>query len=199
MSCAPHQSEMLKFWKKEKSEMGFLHLMITHYFFWTYPKNVELVVLQFGLLFCKHYLQGNELWYWPKKIAALKESKILFNEHIFQDDTAHLALSVDGVNFVAWEKKHATLNNDPAYYDHKHNCCGYKYEIALEVYFDQIAWIKGPIRCGKGDHDVFHKDGLQEKMGSTPDNQNGYCQQWLQDGCQGRAYILVYTQSFEFW
>jgi hypothetical protein len=44
---------------------------------------------------------------------------------------------------VAWEKKHATLNKDPAYYNHKHNRCGYRYEIALKVYFDQIAWIKG--------------------------------------------------------
>jgi hypothetical protein len=130
---------------------------------------LELVVLQFGgLLFCEHYLQGNELWYWPKKIAALKESKILFNECLFQDDTAHLALSVDGVNFAAREKKHATLNKDPAYYNHKHNHCDYKYEIAFEVYFDQIAWIKGLSEYGKGDHDVFQEDGLQEKMGSTP-------------------------------
>jgi hypothetical protein len=42
--------------EKEKSEKGFLHFMIAHYFLWTYPKNVELVVSQFGLLFCKHYL-----------------------------------------------------------------------------------------------------------------------------------------------
>jgi hypothetical protein len=90
--------------EKKKPEKGFLHFMIVHYFLWTYPKNVELMVLQFGLLFCECYLQGNELWYWPKKIAALKESKILFNEHIFQDGTAHLALSV-GVKFGGMGKE----------------------------------------------------------------------------------------------
>ena len=154
--------------EKEKSEKGFLHFMTAHYFLWTYPKNVELMVSQFGLRVCERYLQGNELWYWPKKIAALKESKIIWHSRLNDGNTAHMAVSVDGVNHAAWEKKHPTLNKDPAYYDHKHHCCGYKYEIALEVYFEQIAWIKGPIRCGKGDRDIFRDDGLRELLMSTP-------------------------------
>ena len=53
-------------------------------------------------------------------------------------------------------------------YDHKHNSCGFKYEIALRIYEPKIVSINGPIRCGKGDCDVFREDGLKEKMRSTP-------------------------------
>jgi hypothetical protein len=52
--------------EKEKSENGFLHFMIAHYFFWTYPKNVVVLVVRWccslGCNFCEHYLQGSELW-----------------------------------------------------------------------------------------------------------------------------------------
>jgi hypothetical protein len=36
------------------------------------------------------------------------------------------------------------------------------------IYEPKIVWIKGPIRCGKGDCDIFQDDGLKENMGSTP-------------------------------
>ena len=36
------------------------------------------------------------------------------------------------------------------------------------TYQTKIVWLKGPIRCGKGDCDVFREDGLKEKLGSAP-------------------------------
>jgi hypothetical protein len=47
------------------------------YFLWTYPKNVLLVVTQFGFEACECYLQGKELWCLPTKIAAMKKEKIV--------------------------------------------------------------------------------------------------------------------------
>ena len=94
---------------------------------WTYPKNVKLVKSQFKI--CLRYLQSDDLWYWPKKIHALKEKKIVWPADLDNHYTEILAISVDGVNFRSWEKKHPTLNKDPEFFDHKHNSCGFKYEI----------------------------------------------------------------------
>jgi hypothetical protein len=69
------------------------------------------------------------LWYWAKKIGALKDKKIIWSSELNKHDTAIIALSVDGVNYRSWEKKHPSLNKDPDFYDHKHNSCGFKYEI----------------------------------------------------------------------
>jgi hypothetical protein len=60
------------------------------------------------------------------------------------------------------------LNKDPSFYDHKHISCGFKYEIGVLIYEPKIAWIKLPIKCGKGDHGIFQDNGLKEKLGSTP-------------------------------
>jgi hypothetical protein len=152
--------------EKETSEKGFKRYMLAHFHLWSYPKNVNLMKTRFKI--CKRYLEGKELWYWPTKIGALKDKKIVWSSDLNSYDTAIIALSVDGVNYRSWEKKHPTLNKDPSFYDHKHNSCGFKYEIGVMIYEPKIAWIKGPIRCGKGDHDIFRDDGLKEKLGSTP-------------------------------
>jgi hypothetical protein len=152
--------------KEEKSVKGFKRFMIAHFFLWTYPKNVNLMKTQFKI--CKRHLEGKELWHWPRKIGALKGLKIVWSPDLDSHDTEIIAISVDGVNYSAWEKKHLTLNKDPAFYDHKDNSCGYKYEIGLRIYEPEIAWILGPVRCGKGDGSVFQEDGLKDKLASTP-------------------------------
>jgi len=154
--------------KREKSEKGFIRYLAAHFFLWTYPKNIVIMVTQFRLLICERYLEGKELWRWPKKIAVLKSLKIVWRDRLNDGSTAHLALSVDGVNQASFEKKHPRYNKNQPYYDHKSNGCGFKHEIALEVYHDQIAWIKGPFRAGKHDNVVFGEDGLKEKLRSTP-------------------------------
>jgi hypothetical protein len=152
--------------EKEKTEKGFKRYMIAHFFLWAYPKNANLTKTRFKI--CRRYLEGNELWYWPTKIGALKATKIVWSQDLDSHNTEIIAISVDGVNYSAWEKKHPTLNKDPAFYDHKHNSCGYKYEIGLRIYEPKIAWIKGPVRGGKGDRDIFREDGLKDKLASTP-------------------------------
>ena len=152
--------------ENEKSEKGFKRFMIAHFFLWNYPKNVRLMKSRFGI--CLRYMQGKELWQWPNKIAALKSKKIVWPADLNSHNSEIIAITVDGVNYAAWEKKHPTLNKDPEFFDHKHNCCGFKYEIALLIYEAKIAWINGPIRCGKGDCDVFWDDELKEKLESTP-------------------------------
>ena len=157
--------------EKEKSEQGFKRFMIAHYYLWMYPKNVKNLKRRFNI--CLRYLQGSELWYWKRKIAALIKKVVVWSPELDSDETEIMAISVDCVNFRAWEKKHPTLNKDPKFYDHKHNSCGFKYEIALRVYEPKFAWIKGPIRCGKGDREVFKEDGLREKMRSGHGNKMG--------------------------
>ena len=155
--------------KKEMTERGFIRFMLAHYFLWTYPKNVELMVSQFGFEVCERYMQGGELWYWPKKIAAMKKEKIVWRSPLNQDDTAQIPISVDGVNFAAWEVKHPTLNKDSSHFDHKHNCCGFKYEIGLEIYSSQIAWINGPKKAGKNDKTIFQeRNGLKDRLADGP-------------------------------
>jgi hypothetical protein len=63
---------------------------MAHYFLWTYPKNILLVVTQFGFKACEHYLQGKELWHWPTKIAAMKKEKIVWRSQLDQGDTAQI-------------------------------------------------------------------------------------------------------------
>jgi hypothetical protein len=152
--------------EKETSEKGFKRYMLSHFYLWSYPKNVNLMKTRFKI--CKRYLEGKELWYWPTKIGALKDKKIVWSCDLDSNATAIIALSVDGVNYRTWEKKHPTFNKDSGFFDHKHNSCGLKYELGLMIYEPKIAWIRGPIRCGKGDRDVFREDGLKEKLESTP-------------------------------
>jgi hypothetical protein len=94
--------------------------------------------------------------------------KIVWSPDLDSHDTEIIAISVDGMNYLALEKKHPTLNKDPAFYDHKHNSCGYKYEIGLRIYEPEIACILGPVSCRKGDGSVFREDGLKDKLASTP-------------------------------
>ena len=150
--------------EKEKSERGFKWFMIAHFFLWMYPKNIKLVKSPFKI--CLHYLQSDDLWYWPKKIHALKAKKIVWSADLDNHCTEILAISVDGVNFCSWEKKHQHSTRTQSFCEH--NSCEFKHEIGIMTYQPKIVWLKGPIRCGKGDHDVFREDRLKEKLGSTP-------------------------------
>jgi hypothetical protein len=81
------------------------------------------------------------------------------------------------VNFAAWEVKHPTLNKDPSHFDHKHNCCGFKYEVRLEIYSSQIAWINGPKKAGKNNkqEDNLPRKERIERQVSGWARQNGSC------------------------
>ncbi len=124
---------------------------------------------QFGFDACECYLQGKELWGLPTKIAAMKKEKIVWCSQLDQGNSAQIPISVDGMNFAAWEEKHPTLNKDSAHFDHKHNCCGFKYEIGLEIYSSQIAWINSPKKAGKNDKTIFQeRNGLKDRLADGP-------------------------------
>lgn len=155
--------------EKDMSEEGFVRFMLAMYFLWTYPKNAHVLISQFGFLVCLRYVQGKELWYWPTKIASLKEEKIREHPRLHQDDTAHIAVGVDGVNYAAWELKHPEFPVDQEAFDHKHGCCGFSYEVVCEIYFSQIVHISGPHKAGKNDKTKFkRKDGYRDKMSRGP-------------------------------
>ncbi len=104
--------------REDKTEKGFLHYMIGHFFVWTYPKDAHLMKTQFKIGI--QYLEDKELWYWSAKIAALQGIKIVWSPDLDAPYTVIMALSIDGINFATWEKKHPTLNKDHDFYDHKH-------------------------------------------------------------------------------
>jgi hypothetical protein len=54
----------------ELCEQGFRMFLIAHFFLWTYPKNAGLLASHFKI--CASYAQGETLWTWIRKVAALK-------------------------------------------------------------------------------------------------------------------------------
>jgi hypothetical protein len=74
---------------KEKSEKGFKAFMMAHHFLWTYPKNASLLASRFSI--CEQYCQGEPLWKWVAKIAALKTKKIVWDRRLDADDTEILS------------------------------------------------------------------------------------------------------------
>lgn len=58
------------------SAKGFRMFLAAHHFLWAYPKNAKIIANQFGI--CERLAKGEHLWRWIKKIAALKEKKIVW-------------------------------------------------------------------------------------------------------------------------
>ena len=84
--------EEAKLSPKESSLSGFKRYMLGHFFVWTYPKNRKLLKSRFGI--CDRYLEGAELWHWPKKIAALKAAKIVWPKQLQSSESAIIDFEV---------------------------------------------------------------------------------------------------------
>jgi hypothetical protein len=146
---------------KDKTEYGFMFFMIAHYFLWVYPKNANLLASRFRV--CETYAQGQTLWRWIGKIAAMKAKKIIWpTNHQWSEK---FIVSVDGTDFKIWEPKHPTLPIDKGYCSHKFNHAAVKYEIVLSVNQSKCVLINGPFRGGMHDLDMVRAaGGLKEKM-----------------------------------
>jgi hypothetical protein len=108
--------------------------LIVHHFIWAYPKNAQLLATSFGV--CERQVQGENLWKWVRRIAALKGIKIVWPEDEYNNPHSQIfIISVDGTDFKVWERKHATMTIDSGQYSHKFNHGGLKYEIAIDVYW----------------------------------------------------------------
>ncbi len=148
--------------KKEISMKGLRMFFAAHHFLWTYPKNAQLLASKFGI--CERYSRGDPLWKWIKKIQALKTKKIVWHEGLNSPNTEIFCVTVDGVDFRMWEKKHPEYPVDSKYYSKKYKHCGAKYELAVSVFHPKIVWMNGPFRGGKHDLEVFREDGLKAKI-----------------------------------
>jgi hypothetical protein len=147
----------------EKSEKGFKMFLIAHNFLWAYPKNAQLLATSFGV--CERQVQGENLWRWVRRIAALKGLKIVWPEDEYNDpESQTFIISVDGTDFKVWERKHPTMTLDKGQYSHKFNHGGLKYEIAIDVYRARVVWISGPHRAGMHDKRVYVEGGLRDKI-----------------------------------
>lgn len=147
--------------EKEKSEKGFRMYMMAHYFLWVYPKNSTLLSTRFQV--CEKYARGDMLWKWIKRIAALKERKIVWPAHLDDPLAETFIVSVDGTDFRVNELKHDELPRDNAQCSHKFNHGAVKYEIAMAIFSSKCVWVNGPFRGGMHDLVMF-REGLKQKV-----------------------------------
>jgi hypothetical protein len=63
--------------------------MAAHFFLWTKPKNAELMALRFHLY--TREVSGEALWWWIKRIGALKGKTIIWHKGL---DSPHSHLKV---------------------------------------------------------------------------------------------------------
>ena len=149
---------------EERTGKGLRSFLIAHHWLWTGPKNVVLTSTRFQI--CEKYCQGEALWSWIRKIAALEAQIIAWEERTSQPvSIAHetFTLSVDGTDFKTWEPKHPTLPIDTGYASHKFKSAGYRYEIAISMETGNCVWLYGPHRAGKHDMAIM-REALKSKL-----------------------------------
>jgi hypothetical protein len=111
-------------------------------------------------------------WFFSKKVQALKEQKIVWPESwndghqlLHDNDTPIFIISVDGMHCRVNEPIHPTLLKNPKYYLHKHKQAALMYELAILLYKNKLAHIKGPKPAVTHDITVYHTK-TQEKDSS---------------------------------
>jgi hypothetical protein len=147
--------------EKEKLR-GFKMFMAAHYFLWAYPKNAKLFASRFDL--CLSYAQGNHLWKWVARVAALKDKVIKWDRRLDDPNAENLCITIDGTDKKLWEKKHSSLPIDKGRYTKKHAHGGVKYQVALAVHFSQCVAIFGPCRGGEHDKTMLERSELLSKL-----------------------------------
>jgi hypothetical protein len=142
--------------KRERSVRGFKMFMMVHYFLWNHPKNCTLLSCRFD--FCKKYCSGKRLWMWIEKITALKEEKIVWDDYLDNPNSEIIIISVDCADKRKYEpSNHPFYSRNKAEILHKHKHIASKFEIALALFKQQIAFISSPHRGGMHDITVLGK------------------------------------------
>ena len=150
----------------EKKEWGFLMFLLAHHFLWAYPKNAAILATTFPKI-SNRKSYGKHLWKWIKHIASLKDRKIVWDPRLDDPNAELVVLSVDGVDFRTWERKHHHYNIDTAAASHKFKHCAAKYEIVVSVWDSKVVHVAGPFPGGTHDLEMFRQSGLKEKLIST--------------------------------
>lgn len=146
---------------KEKNMKGFKRFLMAHYFLWQYPKNAKSFARVFDV--CEVYARGRSIWQWVEKIQSLYETTIVWPDELDSPEGAIFTISVDGVDFRTYEKKHPTLPRDTKGYSQKHNHYALKYEIGISLNTSKCVWTNGPFLGGKNDVTIFG-EGLKQKL-----------------------------------
>ena len=106
------------------------------------------------------------LWYYVKKIAALKHLKIVWPNDFPHDD--EWVISVDCTDCAIEEvTTHPTLSQDSELFSFKVNGAGYRYEFGIDLFYSNVLWMNGPFLPGKyNDNQIFADFGLKQKLAS---------------------------------
>lgn len=99
------------------------------------------------------------VWYWVRKIAALKAKKIFFPE----DWDTTFIVSVDGTHFKCQESTHDTLRLDPSWFSFKHHSAGHNVQIVLSIFSQQCVDVTIS-KAGVNDKANLIKSGLLDMM-----------------------------------
>ena len=159
---------------EENNMQGFWWYLIAHGYLWAYHKNSSQLAQTFKTVLSRRDAYGEKLWYWIAKIAALKDEKIVWPEKLDDPSAEIFIISVDGVDFKIWEKKHPLVNQDRKMFSKKSQSAGLKYEIAISTYDSKCVWISVPFRCGKHALSVFQgeedkrNEKLRNELGCAP-------------------------------
>ena len=107
------------------------------------------------------------VWYYVKKIAALKHEKIVFPEAEELGDDIWI-MTVDCTDCPIEEIEHPVLSQDPALFSFKINGAGLRYEFGIDLFYSNLIWCNdGPFFPGKvNDNTIFAENGLKKKLAS---------------------------------
>ena len=125
---------------------------------WTRPKNAEVMATHLGV--AEQYCRGEPLWRWVRKIAALKEEKIQWDDRTdteIKKKAEEFTVSVHGTDFRIWEPSHPTRPMDKSYNLHKFKNAALRYELGILVRTGQCVWINNPFPAGTHDMTIFCK------------------------------------------
>jgi hypothetical protein len=137
--------------------------LMAHYFLKVYPRERAMPPL-FHL--CRNTIR-TWVWYYVRKMQALKDAKIQIPEE-WKNARETMLYTVDGVHFWTREAPHPTLPYNKKSYSHKNKQAGLSYEIGVSLVDSRIVWFSGPWPAGESDIAIFKKPGgLKSKTPET--------------------------------
>jgi hypothetical protein len=138
------------------TDQGFRSFIIANYFCKVYPINARCTGQAFDL--SPDYGQGDRVWKWVRKIAALYETKIYWHESLNDPNGPIVVCSVDGKDQKRYEVQHPRYSKDKRYCSHKCGSAALKWEVAVAINRQQIVHIGGPFRGGLHDSSIYNGD-----------------------------------------
>ena len=150
----------------KRNASGFKMHLVACFHMWNKPRNALVLASRFRI--AESRAQGEALWQWINRIAALKAVKITWDEALDDPNNEFFTISLDGVDFKTREEKHETLPVNPQMKSHKMNHAAWKCEIAAAAFRERIVFASGPEQAATHDLTMFRNNGLKEKMLELP-------------------------------